>query len=95
MSWVTRRAARRDGNEREIIDALRAAGAQVEQLDLIDLLVGYRGQTFLVEVKDPQYPKAHPKRRARQEEWRRKWPGGPAGEVESVAEALAFIGATR
>jgi len=49
-----RYAAKRDDNEREIIDALRAAGAQVWQLneqDIPDLLVDFRRQWFLLEVK--------------------------------------------
>lgn len=48
------RAARRDANEGQIIAALEAAGAAVQQLDppLPDLLVSYRGALHLLEVKD-------------------------------------------
>lgn len=45
---------RRDANEPEVVQALRAAGAMVwriEQRDLFDLLVGYRGKWHLLEVK--------------------------------------------
>lgn len=43
---------RRDANEKEIVDALRQAGASVERLHLpVDLMVGYRGVTYLMEVK--------------------------------------------
>ena len=48
-----RRAAKRDANEREIIDALLAAGCDVIQCDEIDLLVGRAGMTFALEVKQP------------------------------------------
>jgi len=44
--------AKRDANEPEIVDALRAIGCSVEYLSKpLDLLVGYRGVTFLIEVK--------------------------------------------
>lgn len=49
-----RHAARRDGTERVIVDALRAAGAVVRRLnekDLPDLLVAFRGRWFCLECK--------------------------------------------
>ena len=52
MSKHTKRAAKRDDNEKEIIQALRAAGAFVQALSEIDLLVGHRGAWHLIEVKD-------------------------------------------
>ena len=55
-----RRAARRDDNEQAIVVALRAAGAFVWPLserDIPDLLCGFRGKWFLLEVKAPAGPK--------------------------------------
>ena len=54
-----RRAARIDKNHDDIVQALRAVGATVQSLAAVgsgvpDLLVGFRKQTFLVEVKDGQ-----------------------------------------
>jgi hypothetical protein len=48
------RAARRDTNEPQVIAALEAAGAAVQQLDppLPDLLVNHKGRLYLLEVKD-------------------------------------------
>jgi small-conductance mechanosensitive channel len=47
-----RRAARVDANQEQIVSALRAAGAYVWIIGLpVDLLVGFRGHTFLVEIK--------------------------------------------
>lgn len=47
----------RDGNEREIVDALEAHGATVQRQagrnGRPDLLVGYGGQNTLMEVKNP------------------------------------------
>lgn len=45
-------ANRRDANEPEVIDALEKIGCSVHQLDQpLDLLVGYRGINYLIEVK--------------------------------------------
>jgi len=47
-----RRAARVDANQEQIVSALRGAGAYVWIIGLpVDLLVGYKGYTFLVEIK--------------------------------------------
>ena len=47
-----RYAARVDANQEQIVSALRAAGAYVWIIGLpVDLLVGYKGHTFLVEIK--------------------------------------------
>jgi hypothetical protein len=46
----------RDANEREIIDALRAAGCYVQQMDRkdgFDLLVVKNTEVFIMEVKNP------------------------------------------
>ena len=46
---------KRDGNEAEIVLELRRYGFSVYMLDQpLDLLVGYRGRTYLVEVKLPK-----------------------------------------
>lgn len=51
---MPRYAARRDTNEREIIDALEAAGCKVEQLDKWDLQVQRPdGVLRMIEVKTP------------------------------------------
>jgi len=49
-----RYAAKRDANEREIIDALTAVGCSVFQLSdkgVADLLVSRHGVNYLIEVK--------------------------------------------
>jgi len=48
-----RHAARSDGNQPSIIAALRKIGAKVYFIGLpVDLLVAFRGRTFLMECKD-------------------------------------------
>lgn len=44
-------AKRRDANEPDIVNALRKVGATVKRLDFFDLLVGYKGKNYLIEVK--------------------------------------------
>src|SRR5258706_15917491 len=48
-------SAKRDANEKEIVYALEVVGATVVRLsvkNVPDLLVGYRGMNYLLEVKD-------------------------------------------
>ena len=80
---------RSDPNQADIVKALRAAGAYVDVIgEPLDLLVGYRGRTWLMEVKRDEKAKLQPSQVAFFGEWR----GGPAIRVNSVAEALAAIG---
>lgn len=89
---LNRYGKRRDGNEQPIIDALEAAGCQVERLDRpVDLLVGYDGQTYLMEVKDTR---GRNRLQDSQDAFLRAWPGGPAAVVRSIEDALRLIGRT-
>jgi Holliday junction resolvase len=54
---VRRRASRTDANQSEIVKALRKAGVSVAPTHAVgdgfgDLVCGYRGRSYLVEVKD-------------------------------------------
>jgi hypothetical protein len=99
---LNRRAAQRDKNEPEIVAALRTAGATVLHLsirDAPDLLVGYLGNNFLLEVKQPAGPRGgtkhnHAELSEDQAAWHETWLGRTPVVVRSVAEALAAIGAT-
>ena len=87
------RAKRRDRSEPEIVEALRRAGCYVHLYDdPLDLLVGYRGQTYLVEVKDGRMPPSERPLKPSQVAFFREWTGGPAYVVRSVAEALCVLG---
>lgn len=107
-----KRAARRDANEPAIVEALRAAGASVEIIGegegRPDLMVGYRGNTFHLEVKNPLGPRggksgggaSRPGQGGdgvlteAQRDWWAAWKGAPPVIVRTPAEALAAIGAT-
>jgi len=82
-------AARVDANQTQIVSALRAAGAYVWIIGLpVDLLVGYRGHTFLVEIKSGS------KRRftALQAAFFENWSGSNLARVDSPESALRMIG---
>lgn len=93
-----RRAAKRDENEAAIVEALEAVGATVERLSgasIPDLLVGYRGVTTLMEVKQPAGAKGGTSHRdllPGQAAWHAAWRGSPVAVVRTPAEALAAIG---
>lgn len=91
-----RRAAKVDRNQSEIVGALRAVGASVQPLHAVgqgcpDLLVGWRGQNLLIEVKDHLASKSDQKLNPRQMEWHGAW-RGQAIKVSTVEEAWAALG---
>lgn len=92
-------AARIDPNHADIVQALRAAGCTVLELKragkgVPDLLVGARGETYLLEVKAPGRLSAGAKRSLeRQQQWAGAWRGRPVAFVTSVDEALQAVGA--
>jgi hypothetical protein len=98
---MSRFARRRDLAEPAIVRALLAVGASVQRLDATgapDLLVGFRNETYLLEVKD-QHGKAerHGKRtesglRETQEAWWSTWKGKPPAIVTTAREALCVLG---
>ena len=101
-------AKKRDGNERAVISALVAMGCTVSQLGdpgIPDLLVGYLGQTILLEVKDPSQGSGANKRRAsggagvrtmsQVKWWGQPWNGGVRAIVSTPEDACAIVrGAT-
>lgn len=85
-----RTAARRDKNEREIVDALTGVGASVQRLSdkgVPDLLVSHHGTLYLMEVKRPKQGRLTPE----QIEWITNW-DSEVYVVTSDEEALRVIG---
>jgi len=84
-----RYAARVDANQQAIVKALRDAGAYVWIIGLpVDLLVGYKNHTFLVEVKDGSKKRLT----ALQEDFFLNWTGGTLARIDSPEAALRMIG---
>lgn len=91
-----RRAARIDDNQREIVEALRRAGASVESLapmgkGVPDLLVGVKRNNYLLEVKDGSKRPSARRLTPDEQVWQARW-GGQVVTVESVEEALQAVG---
>ena len=84
-----RYAARVDANQTEIVMALRKAGAYVWVIGLpVDLLVGYKDRTFLVEVKTT----AKKRLTSLQADFFDNWTGSTLVRIDSVEAALNMIG---
>jgi len=94
-----RTAARRDANEREIIDALEKFGARVHQVSdggTPDLLVAFRGRWTVIEVKDGNKPLSQRKLTPAQVQFMDTFSADtPTYVVSSVDEALRAIGVIR
>jgi len=87
-----RRDARRDVNEKPIIEALRAVGATVYIMDdPCDLLVGYKGSTLLMEVKNPESRYGKKGFNENQKHFAENWKGGPFCLVDSIESALRML----
>jgi hypothetical protein len=96
-----RRRVHRDSNHAPIVRALEAVGCTVLDLAAVgggcpDMAVGYRGVTFMLEVKRPLGPRGgsheHQTVKPHQAEWHARWRGGPVCVVRSVDEALKACG---
>ena len=91
-----RRAAKVDANQTEIVKALRSVGASVQSLASTgkgcpDLLVGIRGENFLIEVKDGDKVKSARKLTGDQVVWHDSW-RGQVSIAENIDDALNIIG---
>ena len=87
-----RYAARVDATQESIVSALRAAGAYVWVIGLpVDLLVGYKGHTFCVEVK------SGPSKRLTklQADFFENWSGSTLARIDSPEAALRMIGVVK
>jgi hypothetical protein len=89
-----RRAAKVDANQETIVSALRAAGASVQSLAPIgkgcpDILIGYHGQNYLMEIK-----RGSGKTNDKQNRWHEEWKA-TVHIVYGPEEALKTIGAIR
>lgn len=90
-----RRAARVDANQAEIVKALRKIGATVQPLHGVgngcpDILVGWRQQNFLFELKDGEKPPSARQLTEDEKDWIAGWKG-PVFVVTSALEAVNFL----
>ncbi len=88
------KSQRTDGNQTELVDALRAIGVSVQSLASVgngcpDLLCGVNGFNFLIEVKDPKQDPDKRKLNNNQKVWHRDWKG-KAHVAETTEQVLAI-----
>ena len=91
-----RRAAKADDNQPDIVRAFRDAGATVQHLHMVasgcpDILVGFRGVNYAVEIKDGAKPPSARKLTPSEQDWHDAWRGQVA-IVESETQALNLLG---
>lgn len=92
-----RAGGRVDANQPEIVDALRQVGASViitsaQGRGFPDLVIGWRGRNYLLEVKNPNTAYGRQGFNKNQRLFNAEWRGSAPIIVRSVAEALAAIG---
>lgn len=88
-------AGRTDANHTEVIDALRAASMKAYSLATVgggvpDVVVGFRGLTMLLEIKDGAKTPSARKLTADEQNWHDTWPGHVA-IVESAEGAVLAV----
>ena len=89
--------ARTDANQNEIVQALRRVGASIAITSsmgkgFVDLVAGYRGVNYLIEIKDGSKPPSARRLTPDEQEFHDLWRGAVI-VVNDVDEALKAIGA--
>lgn len=89
------RAAKIDANQNEIVAALRKIGCSVQILSSVgrgcpDILAGFRGKNFLIEIKDGSKPPSGQKLTPDQVEWHANW-NGQVNVANSVEAAIEIV----
>lgn len=85
-----------DANQSSLVKQIRMIpGVTVAHIHtvgqgLCDLIIGYRGKNFLVEVKDPKKPKSQRKLTTDEEKFHRQWTGQIA-IVETASDVMKLI----
>jgi hypothetical protein len=91
-----RRAPKLDRTQPEIVAALRSVGASVQSLAAVgggvpDLLVGWRGDMWLIECKDGALPPSGRALTPAQIEWHAAWRGRPVWVISSADQAVQWL----
>lgn len=89
--------ARTDDNQNEIVQALRSVGASVAITSalgsgFVDIVAGYRGINYPIEIKDGSKPPSKRKLTPDEQEFHDLWRGAVI-VVLSIDEALEAVGA--
>lgn len=90
-------AAKVDANQPEIVKALRTIpGLRVEPLHMVgrgvpDLLIGWMGKNYLIELKDGEKPPSKRKLTMDEKMWHKKW-AGQVAVCNDLDECLKVLG---
>lgn len=87
---------RTDLNQQSIVNALRQIGALVVDTSMVgngfpDLVVGWRGETYLIECKNGDRAPSARKLTSDQQIFLAGWAGGKVFVVDSPSQAIAMI----
>jgi len=86
-----RHGKRVDANQSDIVKDLEAIGCDVLEIGWpLDLLVGYRGRNWLLEIKDPAKVPSERKLTPEQVSFFSLWRGQMA-KIETTDEAIAVL----
>jgi hypothetical protein len=96
------RAARVDSNQSEVTKALRKIGASVQLLHSVgkgcpDMLVGYKGNNYLLEIKDGEKRESARKLTAEQTIWHFDWKGqvaivtSPENAIDTIKKLSGIV----
>ena len=91
-----RRNARVDGNQTHIVGIFRKLGATVAHTHMIgqgfpDIVVGYKGVNYLVEIKDPRMPPSKRKLTPDEQKFFDAWKGA-AFVIENEQHCKDLLG---
>ena len=91
-----RYGAKRDANHSEIVAALQEYGVSVIDTSHIgrgfpDLMLGWYGQTLMMEIKNPKTQYGRRGLNKNQMRWKEDWKGGPYAVVSTVDGAMAAV----
>jgi hypothetical protein len=92
---AVRRAAKIDRNQPEIVREIRKVGASVQPIHTVgkgcpDLLIGWRGQNILWEIKDGLLVPSARRLTDDETDWHKDW-RGQVGVIESIEQALEAL----
>jgi hypothetical protein len=90
-----RRAARVDGNQADIVGALRKVGCSIQHIHTIgggcpDILVGRNRRNWIFELKDDKQPPNKRRLTPAEQRWHDEW-RGEVHIIENIEQALAVV----
>lgn len=92
---LIRTKARKDANHKKIVEGLRKFGASVLDVSQLkncfDILVGYNGLEFIMEIKDGNKPRSSTKLTKGELKFKQEWKGSEYHVVYSLEEAIKTI----